>query len=102
MNIPRLLNSPFGKIIISVLLGLGLATLFRKACTNGSCLQFNGPVISEVDGKTYQFGEHCYKYQLRPTQCDSKRRTVEFDEDTHQIAKPESTDKSKNSWVPFM
>lgn len=94
MNIPRLLNSAMGRIIISILLGLGLATLFRKACVDGSCLRFNGPVISEVDGKTYQFGEYCYKYDLMPSQCDSKRKTVEFDDE-------EPTKDSKPSWVPF-
>ena len=30
MNFKRLLHSKFGQIIISILLGLGLATLFRK------------------------------------------------------------------------
>lgn len=67
-----------GRIIISLLLGLGLATMFRKACTDGSCLSFNGPVISEVDGKTYKFGEYCYKYELFPATCDSTRRTIDI------------------------
>lgn len=95
MNIPRLLNSAMGRIIISILLGLGLATLFRKACVDGSCLQFNGPVINEVDGKTYNFGEYCYKYELQPTKCDSKRKTVDFDlEDS-------GSEEKDNSWIPF-
>lgn len=107
MNIPRLLNSSLGRIIISILLGLGLATLFRKACTDGSCLKFNGPVINEVDGKTYQFGEYCYKYELQPTRCDNKRKTVDFDEETPQNTNPTLSgstkeEKSSNSWVPFM
>ncbi len=80
MNFARLLNSKTGQMLISIILGLGLATLFRKACTDGSCLQFNGPVISEVDGKTYQFGEYCYKYELFPVQCDSTRKTVHMDD----------------------
>ena len=32
MNFRRLLYSTPGKYIISILLGLGLATLFRRAC----------------------------------------------------------------------
>jgi len=81
MDFVRLLNSKTGQMLISIILGLGLATLFRKVCTDGTCLQFNGPVISEVDGKTYKFGEYCYKYDLFPVQCDSTRKTVEMDED---------------------
>ncbi len=82
LNISRILNTPMGRIFISLLLGLGLATMFRKACTDGSCLSFNGPVINEVDGKTYKFGEYCYKYDLFPTKCDSTRRTVEITGET--------------------
>lgn len=93
MNIQRLLNSPMGRIIISILLGLGLATLFQRVCADGSCINFNGPVISEVDGQTYKFGEYCYKYELEPTKCDIKKRTVEI----------KSTDESTSntSWIPF-
>ena len=81
MNFVRLLNSKTGQMLISIILGLGLASLFRKVCSDGTCLQFNGPVISEVDGKTYRFGEYCYKYSLFPVQCDSARKTVEMDEE---------------------
>ena len=84
MNFVRLLNSKTGQMLISIILGLGLASLFRKVCSDGTCLQFHGPVISEVDGKTYQFGEYCYKYKLFPVQCDSTRKTVEMDEEMAQ------------------
>ena len=76
LNLSRLLNTEMGRIFISLLLGLGLATMFRKVCADGSCLEFNGQVIDEMDGKTYKFGEYCYKYELFPAQCDSKRRTL--------------------------
>ena len=79
-NINRLLNTETGQLFISILLGLGLATLFRKVCTDKNCIQFNGPVISEVDGKTYQFGEYCYKYELFPTKCNAMKKTVNVDE----------------------
>ena len=81
LNISRILNTSFGRIIISLLLGLGLATMFRKACADGNCLSFNGPVISEVDGKTFKFGEYCYKYELFPAKCDPTRKTVYVSEE---------------------
>jgi len=76
MNPSRMLKTEVGQIFISILLGLGLATLFRKVCKDKNCIQFNGPVISEVDGKTYKFDEYCYKYELFPTKCDAKKKTV--------------------------
>jgi hypothetical protein len=89
MHLNRLLASGFGRYLISILLGLGLATLFRKACKDRSCLSFNGPVISEIDGKTYQFGEYCYKYELIPVKCDPKKRIVEIDDGAAKIVKEE-------------
>jgi len=78
MNFGRLLNTSLGKIFISIFLGLGLATLFRKVCTEKNCIVFNGPVISEIDGKTFQFGEMCYKYELVPSVNDPTRKTIEL------------------------
>jgi hypothetical protein len=78
MNFKRLLNNTIGQIFISILLGLGLATLFRKACTDKNCIVFNGPVINEIDGKTYKFGEKCYQYKLQAAKCDSKKRVIEI------------------------
>lgn len=84
MNLKRLLNTPTGAILISIILGLGLASLFYKACNGKQCITFNGPLISEIDGKTYKFGEECYKYTLHPTKCDSTKQTVEITGEQHK------------------
>ena len=78
MNLKRLLTTPLGVMFISILLGLGLATLFRKACKGKECIEFNGPVISEIDGKIYKFDEECYKYKLESTRCDKNKKIVEI------------------------
>ena len=78
MNLKRLLNTPMGVFFISLILGLGLAALFYKACDGKNCIRFNGPLISEIDGKTYKFGEECYKYSLHPSTCDSTKKTVDL------------------------
>lgn len=78
MNLKRLLNTPTGVMFISIMLGLGLATLFYKACDGKHCLDFNGPLISEIDGKTYKFGEECYKYTFEPTSCDATKKIIDI------------------------
>ncbi len=78
MNLKRLLNTQLGVAIISILLGLGLATFFYKACDGKQCLDFNGPLISEIDGKTYKFGEECYKYTFHSAPCDPTKKVVEI------------------------
>ena len=78
MNFKRMLNTEVCVIFISILLGLGLATLFRKVCTDKNCIVFNGPVITDVSGKTYKYGEKCYKYEPTPTKCDKTKRIVDI------------------------
>jgi len=78
MDLKRLLNTPIGVFLISVLLGLGLATIFYKACDGKQCIHFNGPMINEVDGKTYKFGEECYKYTFQSAPCDSTKNIIEL------------------------
>ena len=77
MNIKRLLNTPFGQILISILLGLGLATMFRKACNDKNCIIFNGPVISDIHDKIYKYGEKCYKYTSSPSVCDKTKKIID-------------------------
>ena len=78
MNLKRLLNTGLGKFFISILLGLGLATLFRKVCKDKNCITFNGPVISEIDGKIYKYGEKCFKYAASAAACDKNKQVVDM------------------------
>jgi len=109
MLVDRLLNTDMGKVFISMLLGLGLATLFRKVCKDKNCITFNGPVISEVDNKTFQHGEGCYKYNISPTKCDATKQIIDIGALETNIdgspkimptAQPKSTDASTSS-SPF-
>lgn len=80
MNLQRLLNSESGKFVISIVLGLGLATLFRKVCTDKNCISFHGPVISEED--IYKHDEKCQKYVLQSTKCDSTKKIIDIEQRT--------------------
>lgn len=84
MNVHRLLNSEPGKIVISIILGFGLATLFRKVCTDKNCITFHGPIISEED--IYKHDEKCQKYVLQSTKCDSTKKIIDIEQRT-DIAK---------------
>jgi len=78
MYIRRLIYSPLGRYSMSVLLGLGLATLFRKACTDRSCLVFRAPPLSSIKGKTFKYDEKCYKFRESAHPCANNRKTVDF------------------------
>jgi hypothetical protein len=79
MQIKVLLNSPMGKVFISILLGLGLATMFRTVCEEKNCIRFFGPVISEIDGKIYKHGDKCYKYESESSgKCDANKKILDI------------------------
>jgi hypothetical protein len=78
VNFTRLLHSPTGRIIISVVLGLGLASLFHKVCKDKDCIKFQGPVIKEIDGKTFEYDHKCFQYQAVPVPCNAEKRTLTF------------------------
>ena len=58
------------KVIISVILGLGIATLFRKACKGKNCIAFYSPNVKKVENKTFKHGNKCYSYDLETTSCN--------------------------------
>jgi len=77
MNVKRLLDTDIGRFCISAILGLGLASLFNKVCKDRNCLVFNGPILSEFDGKIYKYESKCYKYSLTPSKCDARKRIID-------------------------
>jgi hypothetical protein len=94
LNFKRLLNTPIGISFISILLGLGLATLFRKVCNDKNCIVFNGPLIDTITGKTYRYGEKCYQYETVPAKCNKHKKIVELvdpeDMKNHRVEDPSS------------
>ena len=59
----------YGKIIISIIWGLGLAALFRRVCKGRNCIVIKGPKPKEIDNKIYKFDEKFYKYNAYASSC---------------------------------
>ena len=78
MHIRRLIYSDIGRIIISILLGLGLATLFRKVCNDRSCMIFKAPQLNKINNQIFKFNKKCYKFSEEIERCDSKKKIVPF------------------------
>lgn len=77
MNFKRLFDTDLGKIFISILLGLGLASLFRKVCNDKNCIVFNGPVLQDFENKIYKYDEKCYKYATYPAPCNLNKKIID-------------------------
>ena len=78
MYFKRLIYGEPGKIIISIILGLGLATLFRKVCKDRDCIIFRAPDIKKIHNQIFKFEEKCYKFSEEIERCDSKKKIVPF------------------------
>lgn len=77
-KLSKLFKSQAGKFIISAVLGLGLASLFRKMCDDYNCRVYRGVEYSEVENKSFQHNDKCYNYTIHPVTCDEKRQIVDF------------------------
>jgi hypothetical protein len=78
MNIKRWLHSDTSRYIISVILGLGLSTLFRKECIGDKCLKFLSPPVNELEKETYMYGKKCYTYNSSSESCEDNKKKVSF------------------------
>jgi len=78
VELGKFVHTQTGKYIMSILLGLGLATLFRKVCEGKNCLVFHAPSLEKINDKIYKHGNKCYKYVPVSTKCDASKKIVEF------------------------
>ena len=78
MNLRRLIYSDIGKYIISILLGLGLATLFRKVCKDRNCIVFKAPNIQKIKNQIFKFENKCYKFIESIEKCNNNKKKVVF------------------------
>ncbi len=55
---------------VSILLGLGLSSMFRTVCKGNDCVINKGPSIKEIEKNTYRVDDKCYKYNPKSTKCE--------------------------------
>ena len=79
LNLGRFVHTETGKIIMSILLGLGLASLFRTVCKDNNCLIFHAAPLDDFKDKIYKNNEKCIKYSPVATKCTLNTKTVTFD-----------------------
>jgi hypothetical protein len=80
LHLGKFVHSKTGRIMMSILLGFGLASLFRTICKNKDCLRFHAPPLEEIKDKIYKNNDKCVKYNYVATKCDSSNKIVPFDD----------------------
>jgi len=78
MYVRRLIYGDVGKTVISIILGLGLATLFRKVCNDRNCIVFKAPNIKKIQNQIFKFQDKCYTFTESIEKCNNNRKIVNF------------------------
>jgi len=76
--IKKIFYNDFGAILISIILGIGLASLFRKACKDRNCFIFKGPPLDEIKDNIYKYEKDCYTFNENLIKCGNKEKSIEF------------------------
>jgi hypothetical protein len=74
--VERLIYTDNGNTFISVIIALGIASLFRSACNMRGCIVFRHADIDDIDGETYKVGNKCYKYDLYQESCSLDKKIL--------------------------
>ena len=59
-----------GRIFVSVILALGLASILRLSFKNANMVIINGPPVEQTEGKIFSFDSKCYSYKTIMTSCN--------------------------------
>ena len=78
MYLDKFVHSNTGKIIMSILLGIGLATFFRAVCKGKQCRIVSAPPMEEIEDQIYKFDNKCYKLEKNTITCEKNRNTIKI------------------------
>ena len=68
MQIVDFLHSDRGSIVVSAIMGFGLATLFRQTCKR-DCIVVKAPDLEQLRRHAYEIDGACYRYTPRSVPC---------------------------------
>lgn len=79
-HLDKFVHTETGKIIMSILLGMGLATLFRNVCKGKQCFRFYAPPLDDFKDKIYKNDKNkCVKFVPIATKCSLNAKTILFE-----------------------
>ena len=79
LNLGRFVHTETGRYIMSMLLGFGLASLFRTVCKGKDCLIFHAPPLDQFQDKIYKNNGKCVKYNSMATKCSTSAKIITFE-----------------------
>ncbi len=74
MDIKKFISTKSGVSLLSIILGLGLASIFKISCDNRSCIVYEPPDFS--DKKIMKYNDKCYEPKEKMEKCDPEKKTI--------------------------
>jgi hypothetical protein len=78
MHLERFVQTETGRILMSIVLGVGLASLFKASCKGRNCVIMQAPSLDQLKDKVYKVDDKCYKFKSTQTKCDTSKEIYEF------------------------
>lgn len=75
IDLVKAIQAPGVATLLSFLLGVGIAAMFRPICKGPECVLLRGPPVQEIRDAVYQFGAKCVEFKPRAVECP-KEATV--------------------------
>ena len=77
MHLSKFVHTQTGKYVMSMILGFGIASLFKIVCKDKSCLVYMAPpTLDKTD--IYKFNDKCYQFNNVSTTCNKNKKSVTF------------------------
>lgn len=76
MYLDKFVHSYTGKIMMSIILGIGLATFFRSVCKGKGCRIISSPAMEEIEDQIYKYNDKCYTFEKNSINCDKNKKTI--------------------------
>ena len=75
MKIKQFIGSKPGVFMLSVILGLGLAFIFKMSCDSNNCMVYKAADYSEK--KIIKYNNKCYEPNKHMETCDTTKQIIE-------------------------
>lgn len=79
LHLEKFVQTTNGKYLMSMLLGLGLATLFRNICDGDHCTDFFIAPYNQWKERIFKVLDKCVTYIPIPVKCDNKQKILSFE-----------------------
>ena len=76
MHLEKFVHSKVGRVLMSIILGLGLATIFRQVCKGKRCRISIAPPMEELEDATYKINDKCYAFEKTSVSCEKNKKTI--------------------------